>query len=93
MPPGFPRNTIQVRDYIRGKHDSTLTFSKVQRVLSVVSVLHPEMLEDTIATLYRLSFAERLDISTAENLAPILGKTFGEDGTKEILAKVRFKHQ
>ena len=57
-------------------------------MLSAVSIIHPEKLEDTIATLYRLSFVERSDISTLESLTPILGKMFGENGSKEIIAKV-----
>lgn len=60
---------------------------KVQRALTVVALRHPESLADTLAAIYHASFAEQKEVHTPESLMPIFEKIFGEEGTKEILAK------
>lgn len=87
IPPGFPANTIKVRiqrRYLMIK----LILRQVQRALTVVALRHPESLADTLAAIYHASFAEQKEVHTPESLMPIFEKIFGEEGTKEILAKV-----
>ena len=56
--------------------------------MTVVATLHPQRLVDTIAAVYHASFVEQKEVHTPESLMPILKRLFGEEGTREILAKV-----
>ena len=57
-------------------------------MLSAVAALHPEKLEETIAVVYHSSFVECQEVSTLENMVPVLSKIFSEKETKDVLAKV-----
>lgn len=87
MPPGFPRNTIQV---IASNQPRVfqLTLHQTQRALTAVALLYPQRLAETIATIYDMSFAKRQDVHTSENLLPVFTKLFGDAGAKDVMANV-----
>ncbi len=87
-PPGFPANTIKVRNQMNSLQEIKLIVRQVQRVLTLIASLHPERLAGTLAAIYHASFVELKEVHTPEGLMPILEKIFGEEGTKEILTKV-----
>ncbi|KAF6227130.1 hypothetical protein HO133_008571 [Letharia lupina] len=60
---------------------------KVQRALTLVGILHPQRLAESLAAVFHASFAEHRQVHTPESLTPIFEKIFGEEGTKEILTK------
>ena len=53
-----------------------------------MAALYPHRLADTFATIYHASFVELKEVHTPESLMPILKHVFGDEATKEILAKV-----
>ena len=87
IPPGFPANTIKVRIQ-RNPVNVKLILRQVQRVLTVVAMMYPEKLADTLAAIYHASFAEQKEVHTPESLIPILEEIFGDERTKELLIKV-----
>lgn len=87
IPPAFPANTIKVRIH-RKPLKVKLIVRQVQRALTVVAMLYPEKLADTLAAIYHASFAEHKEIHTLESLTHIFEKIYGKEGTKEILTKV-----
>lgn len=87
-PPGFPANTIKVRFQRTTPLKVKLILRQVQRALTLVGILHPQRLAETLAAVFHASFAEQKQVHTPESLTPIFEKIFGEEGTKEILTKV-----
>ncbi|KAL9067863.1 MAG: hypothetical protein Q9161_006587 [Pseudevernia consocians] len=86
IPPGFPANTIKVR-FQRNPVNVKLILRQVQRVLTVVAMMYPEKLADTLAAIYHASFAEQKEVHTPESLIPILEEIFGDERTKELLIR------
>lgn len=87
LPPGFPANTVKVRAK-RTPVKVKLILRQAQRILTAVSVLHPERLANTIAAIYHASFVEQKEVHTPESLSSILEEILGEGETKEILRMV-----
>ena len=51
-------------------------------------LLTPEKLQETIALLYHASFVEHRDVVDKDTLFALLTRVQGEDGAKDIIAKV-----
>ena len=60
----------------------------VQRALCAIMLLTPEKLQETIALLYHASFVEHRDVVDKDTLFALLTRVQGEDGAKDIIAKV-----
>ena len=86
VPPGFPRNTVQVGPFLSGPKRETEA-RQVQRALVAVELLNPEKLTETIAVLYHMSFAEHKEVHTLEVLGPVFERIFGENQAKKLLTK------
>ena len=54
-----------------------------------MAVHHTERLAETLAAIYHASFAEQKEVHTPEAVMPIFDKIFGDNETKEIMAKVK----
>ena len=57
-------------------------------MLCAITLLHPNETNHALNKLYHASFVERKHIVSQDILANLLSTMFGEQGTKEIIAKV-----
>ena len=62
-----------------------------ERVLTAVSMLYPEKMQETLAAFYHASFAEHQDVTEKHIMSSLLAQVHGEDRAETILAKVGYR--
>ncbi|KAL8961317.1 MAG: hypothetical protein Q9193_002118 [Seirophora villosa] len=63
--------------------------SNVQRALTAVDIMFPELLPETVDLLYQASFADHMAVHEEECLIALLQKIFGAEKTEHILQRSR----
>ena len=61
---------------------------QVQRALTVIKSIKPQLYPDVIAELYRLMWVESENVHTLEQAKPVFNKILGKVATEEVMQKV-----